>query len=201
MLRISFLILFLGSFLLFSSEKLEPTIALQLQWQQIMEKKGGSVEFADFWDFNMKYSPDLLEEWAAKNKEEKKLGLLYLDELAENYLFYMRLKRMYPEEYQSRIQMIRDEFEIRALGRKIVGLKKESVENKTPEKTAQLTVLTTLLKKKLKRSFEQSQQRQHVELIRLENEMSQLKKLYINRQKNKKFILNQRFDILCGNKK
>ncbi len=143
--------------------------------------------------FLAEHSPELLEEWERRCREQSDDAPAYFELLAKHYLELTDLQKSNPQEYARRIRQQRTESEVRRLSRRIQELA-ASPKKDSPE----LKELKMRLRRLMEEYFDESQARQQIEINRLENELLALKKLAEDRAVNKYIILSQRFWLLTG---
>lgn len=148
--------------------------------------------------FHRQYAPDLLAEWERRCREEATSAKAYFLLLADNFAAIDALRKDDPEEYERQIQQQQTESQVRSLSRQIQALAVEEDEGDDPHRQQTRQRLKLELKHLLEKNFDEAQQRQMIEINRLEAEMRNLRRLADERAANRRLILRQRFYILTG---
>jgi len=149
--------------------------------------------------FHRQYAPDLLAEWERRCREEATSAKAYFLLLADNFAAIDVLRKDDPDEYERQIRQQQTESQVRSLSRQIQALAvKEGDGADEPDRLLARQRLKLELRHLLEKSFDEAQQRQLIEINRLEAEMRNLRRLADERAANRRLILGQRFYILTG---
>lgn len=149
--------------------------------------------------FHRQYAPDLLAEWERRCREESTGAKAYFLLLADNFAAIDVLKTDDPDEYDRQVRQQQTESRVRGLSRQIQALAGDGGEGPgNPHRLLTRQRLKLELKHLLEQSFDEAQQRQLIEINRLEAEMRNLRRLADERAANRRLILGQRFYILTG---
>lgn len=165
--------------------------------------KHHTLKANDMLEFYAQNAPDLLAEWKRRCKMQPEDAPAYLELLVNHFLYIDALKTSQPDEYKRLVEQQKTEHKIRDLSRKIQNLAQKPQPGKS-SKTAEKARLDNLqqakheLKTIMTNAFDEAQNRQQLEITRLENELRSLRQLADDRAANKQLILQQRFQLLTG---
>lgn len=149
--------------------------------------------------FHRQHAPDLLAEWDRRCRDESTGAKAYFLLLADNFAAIDVLRKDDPDEYERQVKQQATESQVRGLSRQIQALAREGgVGVGAPHRLLTKQRLQLELKHLLEQSFDEAQQRQLIEINRLETEMRNLRRLADERAANRRLILGQRFYILTG---
>jgi hypothetical protein len=151
----------------------------------------------DIMTFHRQYAPDLLSEWERRCREEPTGAQAYFLLLADNFVTIDAVRAADPDEYERLLRQQKSESRVRDLSRQIQALSAHD-DGGNPHRLLTRQRLKLELKQLLEQSFDEAQQRQLIEINRLEAEMRNLRRLADERAANRRLILGQRFYILTG---
>jgi hypothetical protein len=169
--------------------------------ERSLQQKRPELVIADLLAFYRENAPDLLDEWERRCAQEPDSADAYLSLLAEHYASIVKVKDEDPEEYERLLWQQRQESKVRSISRSIQSLSHPGVDGSLGAEAARLMRLQEekmKLRQLLEESFDNAQQRQMVEINRLENEVRDLRRLVSERAANRQLILEQRFMVLTG---
>lgn len=175
--------------------------AVQMTRQEAWEeakKKYPHTKPEDIEEFHRQYAPDLILEWEKRCRERPTEAKKYFLLLADNFVAIDSVKDDDPEEYQRLLRQQLTESRLRELSRQIQLLAEPEVGETSPHRPLLRQNLMLELKQLLEQSFDEAQQRQLIEINRLEAEMRNLRRLADERAANRRLILGQRFYLLTG---
>jgi hypothetical protein len=159
------------------------------------------LDIAQLLAFYADYAPDLLAEWERRCAQHPSSADAYLSLLAEHYASVVKSKDEDPEEYERLLWQQRLESDVRQLSRRIQDLSRPDADDSLADTAARQLSLQgekLRLRQLMEESFDRAQQRQLVEINRLENDVRDLRRLLSERAANRQLILEQRFKILTG---
>lgn len=174
-------------------------LARQEAWEEV-KKKYPHLQPEAVEAFHRQYAPDLIAEWEKRCREQPNEAKKYFLLLADNFAAIEAVKDDDPDEYQRLLQQQQTETRLRQLSRQIQALVEPEPDDEagSPHRTLLRQNLMYELKQLLEQSFDEAQQRQLIEINRLEAEMRQLRRLAEERAANRRLILGRRFYLLTG---
>lgn len=166
-----------------------------------LQRKRPELVVAELLSFYRENAPDLLAEWERRCAQQPDSAESYLALLAEHYASIVKVKDEDPDEYERLVWQQRQESKVRSVSRAIQDLSRPGADGSLGAEAARLMRLQEekmLLRQLLEEGFDNAQQRQMVEINRLENEVRDLRRLVSERAANRQLILEQRFMVLTG---
>lgn len=174
---------------------------VQQEAMRILQQKRPELAFDAMLAFYRENAPDLISEWERRCLQQPDGAEAYLALLAEHYASIVKVKDEDPEEYERLVWQQQQESKVRTVSRRIQSYSRPGEDRSLGAEAARLMRLQEdkfTLRQLLEESFDHAQQRQMVDINRLENEVRDLRRLVSERAANRQLILEQRFMVLTG---